>query len=131
MAATATTTLSLVLFLSLLSASTISETQAQAESIVHVTSKLPGNTDAMHIHCTSKDLVVIYRELRAGQSCSWTAEEKTPSYCTAGWTGKMATWPAFEPSRDAGHGKVLWLVKEDGFYLSRDGSRWVKEAVWN
>ncbi|KAI6694056.1 hypothetical protein NL676_021766 [Syzygium grande] len=126
-----TTTLSLVLFLSLLSASIISKTEAQVEPVVHVTSELPGNTNAMHIHCISKDLVVIDQALSAGQNCSWTAKEKTLYSCAAAWTGKIGSWSAFEPSRDVGHGQVLWLVKVDGFYLSWDGGGWVKKAIWN
>ncbi|KAI6694064.1 hypothetical protein NL676_021774 [Syzygium grande] len=95
-AVTATTTLSLILFLSLLSAPIIAETKAQAEPVVH-------------LDCRGEDAVQLLG-------------------CV---DGKIGLWPAFEPSRDAGHNKVLWLVKEDGFYLSWDGSGWVKKAIWN
>ncbi|KAI6694058.1 hypothetical protein NL676_021768 [Syzygium grande] len=73
-AVTATTTLSLVLFLSLFSASIITETGVEAEPVVHVPSELPSNTDVVRIHHNSEDSVVIDQALSAGQDCSWTAE---------------------------------------------------------
>ncbi|KAI6694068.1 hypothetical protein NL676_021778 [Syzygium grande] len=73
---------------------------------------------------------VVSVALSAGRGCSWTAREKALYRCEAVWTRMFAAWHVFRPRRDAGRGQVVWLVREEGFFLGVNGTGWFKKAVW-
>ncbi|KAI6694062.1 hypothetical protein NL676_021772 [Syzygium grande] len=101
------------------------------DPVVSVVSALPNGTRAMQIRCKPEgSAAVIDQVLSAGQGCSWTAREKALYWCEAVWMRMFAAWHAFQPSRDAGRGWVVWLVREEGFFLRVNGTGWVRKAVW-
>ncbi|KAL3738411.1 hypothetical protein ACJRO7_019877 [Eucalyptus globulus] len=102
------------------------------EPVVSVVSALPNGTQAMQIRCKrdGSAAAVIDQALSVGRGCSWAATEKALYRCEAVWTRMFAAWHAFQPRRDAGRGRVLWLVKEEGFFLGVNKTGWVRKAVW-
>lgn len=55
--------------------------------------------------------------------------------CTVKWDRMRRKFEAFRERRDeyrcgGGGGQCLWLVKEDGFYFSNNGIKWIKDFAW-
>ncbi|KAK3414784.1 hypothetical protein EUGRSUZ_H00101 [Eucalyptus grandis] len=92
------------------------------EPIVSVVSALPNGTQAMQIRCE--------RDGSTAAGCSWATREKAFYWCEVVSTRMFVAWHAFQPRRNAGWGRVLWLVREEGFFLSVNGTGWALKAVW-
>ncbi|CAA0810131.1 Plant self-incompatibility protein S1 family [Striga hermonthica] len=65
-------------------------------------------------------------------SAFWTRDHEF--VCTVKWDRTRKSFKAFDGSRDrykCGPRRLcLWMVKEDGFYFSNDGIRWIKDFPW-
>lgn len=99
--------------------------------IVHVTRDLPKNSPTMEVVCkfnNGQSLGV--QKLKAGDDYTWNVKLRVVYYCQAIWGNRVSSWHAYQPRRDANHGRVFWLVKENGFFLSWDKSNWVKRSEW-
>lgn len=120
-------------FLCLVLAWTFISTLASAAlPTIHVTDKLPANSEPVKIECssqrTSKHLG--QHTLKAGDVYEFTAVENDLHFCEAERGNYFASWHALEPSRDGTHKDIYWQVKDDGFYLSWDNSHWSRKEVW-
>ncbi|KAL3724640.1 hypothetical protein ACJRO7_029755 [Eucalyptus globulus] len=90
------------------------------EPIVSVVSALPNGTQAMQIRCErdGSAAAVIDQALSTG----------VDAFQYRCWM--FVAWHVFQPRRNVGWGRVLWLVREEGFFLSVNGTGWVHKAVW-
>lgn len=117
-------------FLFLVLSGTLIATTAFGAPVVHIISALPKNSDPAQVQCSATNTNLGVHLLKVGEDYSWTAEANVVNYCQAQWGRFIASWHAFEPTRDASHGTVYWLVKEDGFSRSWDNTNWVKAQAW-
>ncbi|KAK9266568.1 hypothetical protein L1049_021415 [Liquidambar formosana] len=107
------------------------EEQADDAAIVHIISDLPKQPGPVDVVCKFNGGSSLGEHtLNAGDDYQWSAQVKTVYYCRAIWGNRFAAWHAYEPSRDASHGTVFWLVKDHGIFLSWDKSSWVKKVIW-
>lgn len=85
------------------------------------------------------------RALQERDDYSWSVQvgfgwssARTRFVCTVKWDRRRRKFEAFRARRDeyrcggggGGGGQCLWLVKEDGFYFSNDGIKWIKDFAW-
>ncbi|KAK2643873.1 hypothetical protein Ddye_019068 [Dipteronia dyeriana] len=99
---------------------------------VHVRNGLPEEEEpkAMQLDCSSEDKIEIYQDLAVGDEYSWSVKVKEIYSCGSIWGNYVGSWDAFQPSRDANHTSVFWLVKRNGFFLSWDNSTWIRRYTW-
>ncbi|KAK9266564.1 hypothetical protein L1049_021411 [Liquidambar formosana] len=84
----------------------------------------------MDVICKFDGYNLGYHTLLPGDDYQWSATEKGVYYCRATWVNKIVAWHGYQPLRDASHGTIFWLAKDDGIFLSYDKSSYVKVADW-
>ncbi|KAK7272640.1 hypothetical protein RJT34_29364 [Clitoria ternatea] len=50
--------------------------------------------------------------------------------CAMSWKQLSVIFDLYSPSRDGGHQRVYWSVRQDGVYLSYDNVKFDKYAMW-
>ncbi|XVF84688.1 hypothetical protein PTKIN_Ptkin17bG0057800 [Pterospermum kingtungense] len=97
---------------------------------IHVINSMPKDSEPMQIHCKSSNTDYGMQQVRVGDDYQCGVREKALYFCAALSGRQIASFHGFQPRRDGNHKAVFWLVKEDGFFLSWDKSKWVKKSEW-
>ncbi|KAJ0092212.1 hypothetical protein Patl1_25857 [Pistacia atlantica] len=98
---------------------------------VHVISTLPKDGGQMSLTCLPENSDPGFGGgVSAGVVYSWSVDNNLKYRCQSFWKNQFALWVVFEPERDANHGEVFWLVRQDAFFLSWDNSTWVEKYTW-
>ncbi|CAK7346262.1 unnamed protein product [Dovyalis caffra] len=104
--------------------------QEQHLPIVQVINSLPPNSQTLQVSCDTENIDLGEHTLSVGQVYEWKVEKKSIYYCAAQWKLYFASWHAFELPRDENREMVYWAVRKDGFYLSWDKTKWVRNSTW-
>ena len=75
--------------------------------------------------------LIDHQVLKVGETLKVGVTQNAIYYVQAILGNEFASVHGFDPSRDAGHETVFWLVKEDGFYFSYDNASWKKDSPWD
>ena len=86
----------------------------------------------LDILVNSETKVIEDRVLNIGETLKWGATQNAIYYVLAVLGNiKFASVRGFDPTRDASHETVFWLIKEDGFYFSYDNASWKMDSQWD
>ncbi|KAK8560792.1 hypothetical protein V6N13_026227 [Hibiscus sabdariffa] len=118
-----------VLIIISLSSSVLGRQYKQLAAI-HVTNSMPKGSGPMQISCKSSYTNYGMHQVDEGGEYQCGVQERAVYFCMALSGRQMASWHAFQPSRDGSRKAVYWLLKDDGIFLSWDNSTWVRKSVW-
>ncbi|CAK7346266.1 unnamed protein product [Dovyalis caffra] len=93
-------------------------------------SSLPSNSQTMQFSCNAENIDLGMHVLYGGEVYNWKVEKKSTYNCAALRKLKFARWNAFELPRDENRETVYWAARENGFYLSWDKAKWVRNSTW-
>ncbi|OIV95771.1 hypothetical protein TanjilG_20221 [Lupinus angustifolius] len=105
----------------------IMSTLAKSNVVLDIENNLPNDKPGLFkFRCGGDD----WFNLRFGDHYIRTAPADPDYECNAIWGRWFTIWKAYDTNEFKGHDKVYWLVKEDGFYRSWEGSNWTHDGNW-
>ena len=99
---------------------------------VHFINNFSNKSTIVDALCKVNGTTLVIRTIETGDDSIWFATVNDIYRCTAQWEVEnfTASWPGYEPKRDAGRAKIFWRINEGGFFLSYDKSSFKLEATW-